>query len=185
MPGPIEIVKAHPVLTIGGVIGVVVLVMLVSSGSAAASDGGSVASASVDPMAALNAQIAAHSADVQASKEIALDTNAANLKVAQMNSDSALAVATLQEHQNELALHLQETQAQLAAGVSQSQIAADAATKQQQIAAALSQSNTQTQAQVTIAKQQADVSKAQIGAQSQNNLFGFIGNIIGGLFSLF
>lgn len=113
------VVKEHPYLTIGGIVGVVLLFVIINGASGAAvdtsasGDSGSV----MDPMAAINAQLAAHSSDVAAAQAVQQNENATKITLAQLNSADARYAADKAAELQEASLHTQEVlaQAQLAA----------------------------------------------------------------------
>lgn len=88
-----QIVKDHPFITVGGIVGVIVLVLLVSGGGgASASDSGggyAATSSDADALSQLQAQLNASVANTQAQKEVALNQSAAQITLAQIGADAA------------------------------------------------------------------------------------------------
>lgn len=102
-------VKQHPIMTVGGVIGVVVIVAMLSSGQTVADDAGGYVQSPVDPNAALNAQVSLASMATAAQKEIELNRNATSLQIAQLASAQADADRTAMSSLRERELQSQET----------------------------------------------------------------------------
>jgi hypothetical protein len=152
-----EIIKRHPVISIGSAVAIVIVGVLIASsggGSAASSTDTTSGSASDgDALSQINASLSAQMATVSAQKEVALNNNATQITLAGIGADSANYQTAKQAEVAEATLASQERTtiqtSTLAANVAQSQIQANENVSTAQIASqtaqtqAILQNNTQ------------------------------------------
>jgi hypothetical protein len=137
MINPITLVKEHPVITIGGVVGVVVIVLMLNNAGGAPADTGASYASYNDPTATANAQMAAMSLQVNAAKEVELNKNATALSIAQLSAAQADAERLSNQALRERELQSQETLGALSIGANK-EIQLAGLSTQERVAASMS-----------------------------------------------